>query len=160
MIISQRHRSHVTACCLGSGRLCAFRPSCQMRSAFVCPGNPLPSCSLTLPSRLCDVVATLSPITHEPPMSPLQAQLQFVFVDSRSQTRLGQTPPVSSRSHPCLLRHTGLGLGADSLLASASALDNSQMNPFSVGNWRTCTKTTAPDTSSLLKFLGPGVASG
>lgn len=66
MIIS-RSRSHVTACCLGSGRLCAFRLSCQMRSAFVCPNTTSLPSSLLLchPSAcLCDVVATLSPISH------------------------------------------------------------------------------------------------
>lgn len=141
MIIS-RSRSHVTACCLGSGRLCAFRLSCQMRSAFVCPSTtpaPLSSLLPCQPSLVCVMWWPLCrpSATSEPPMSPLQAQLQFVFVDSRSHSQLvSQTPPP-----PCLLRHMGLGLGLDSLLASA--LDNSQMNPFSAGNWRTCTKTTA-----------------
>lgn len=48
-------------------------------------------------------------------------------------------------------------------MASASTLDNSQMNPFSVGNWRTCTKTTGQRRQSvgcelIIKiFLGQGV---
>lgn len=150
MIIS-RSRSHVTACCLGSGRQCAFRLSCQMRSAFVCPSTPsLPSLFLPFSSATPLLVCVMwwplcrPSATSEPPMSPLQAQLQFVFVDSRSHSQLvSQTPPSPlSPCSCCLLRHMGLSLGLDSLLASA--LDNSQMNPFSAGNWRTCTKTTAP----------------
>lgn len=103
MIIS-RSRSHVTACCLGSGRLCAFRLSCQMRSAFVCPSTPsLPSLFLPFsPATPLLVCVMWWPLcrpsaTSEPPMSPLQAQLQFVFVDSRSHSQLvSQTP-----SPPC-----------------------------------------------------------